>query len=719
MKKSNKAAQMSMTEEIAVVNFAGGGGTCDGIERFTDLVVSDAVNHDAAAILMHKTNHPYTIHHQEDVFAIDPMKVCRGRPVALAWFSPDCTHFSRAKGGTPVKKEIRGLSWVIVRWAMTVRPRVIMMENVKEIRTWGPLMERDGAMYPDPAHKGETFEGFVKIMTSGIEPKHPALLECCEFLHIDPGGSEAESLIRGLGYEMDWRELCAADFGVPTIRERFFGVFRCDGEAIRWPEPTHAKRGSPEVLSGEKKPWVGAHTIIDWTLPAPSIFATKKEIKALYHVNAVRPLADNTMRRIARGLDKFVLREAEPFIVEVNHAGQFRGQSINDPLSTVTAKHGRGLVRPVMAPFSVANTTGSTAAAADQPIHTITSAGNQLVAEPIMAPYTVTNTTNATGTPASDPLNTVRTGGGGGQMLVTPLMACICQNGGGDRIHDIQGPVPTIVSKAEACIVAPFLTQYHQEQGEDVRGQSVDKPIMTLDGANRYGVIAPAMVKYYGSDDHGQGADNPLHTVTARDREGLIIANITKFFGGGYNGSGADMKDPLPTVTATDHNALELAHICKFKGQDLGQPPGAPLHTVTATTGEFAAIHTCVVRYQPGAALGHWPEVRAMLNAWCGYNLADDELLLQKIRGDWWYIYDVGLRMLKAREAYNAQGFAPDYIIDHDYLGNPYPKTEQMAKCGNAVCPPVAGLMVAANLPEYARREPCPTQDEWVKSVAV
>ena len=684
MKKTNYLAQMSMVEEIAVVNFAGGGGSCDGIERYTELIVSDAVNHDPAAILMHKTNHPYTIHHQEDVFAIDPVKVCQGRPVALAWFSPDCTHFSRAKGGTPVKKEIRGLSWVIVRWAMTVRPRIIMMENVKEIRTWGPLIERNGAMYPDPAHKGETFEGFVRIMTSGIEADHPALLECCEFLHIDPGAQEADLLIHGLGYEMDWKELCAADFGVPTTRERFFGVFRNDRRPICWPEATHAKRGSPEVLCGKKKPWVGANTIIDWSLPAPSIFSTKKEIKALYHLNAVRPLAENTMRRIARGLDKFVLKDAEPYIVEVNHSGEFRGQAINDPLSTVTAKHGRGLVRPLMAPFDVTNTTGSIGTAADQPIHTITSVGNQLVAEPIMVPYTVTNTTNATGTAASDPLNTVRTGGGGGQTLVTPLLACICQNGGGDRIHDIQGPVPTIVSKAETCLVSPFLAQYHQEQSEDVRGQSVSKPIMTLDGANRYGMVAATMVKYYGNDAHGQEVDEPLHTITSKDREGVIVANITKFFGGGYAGSGADMKGPLPTITATDHNAVELAHICKFKGENLGQHPEAPLHTVTATAGEFAAIHTRIMRCQQGADLGHWPEVRAMLNTWCGYDLGDDEVLVRKIGNDWWYIYDVGLRMLTAREAYNAQGFAADYIIDHDYLGHPYPKTEQMAKCGNA-----------------------------------
>lgn len=203
-----------------------------------------------------------------------------------------------------------------------------MMENVKEIRTWGPLMERDGGLYPDPAHKGETFSGFVQMMTTGIEPGHPALLECCEFLKIDPDGPEARKLVQGLGYDMDWKELCAADYGVPTIRERFFGVFRCDSQPIRWPETTHAKRGSREEQAVEKLPWVGAHTVIDWSIPAPSIFDTKEGIREKYGVRAVRPLADNTMRRVARGLDKFVLKEERPFIVptmmapavvEINH----------------------------------------------------------------------------------------------------------------------------------------------------------------------------------------------------------------------------------------------------------------------------------------------------------------------------------------------------------------------------------------------------------------
>lgn len=347
--------------------------------RYTNIPVVGAVNHDLAAIRMHQTNHPFTEHYKEDVFAVDPKSFCGGYPMGFAWFSPDCTHFSRARGGTPVKKEIRGLSWVLVKWALSVRPRVMVMENVPEIRTWGPLIERNGKKYPDPDRAGETFEGFVKILTTGIEPNHPALLECCEFLHIDPKSEEAKPLIAGLGYDMEWNELCAADFGVHTTRTRFFGIFRCDGKPIVWPKQTHGKRDSAAVLNGELEPWAPAADILDFSIPAPSIFATKEEIKEQYGVRAVRPLRENTLRRITRGLDKFVLKSTEPYIVQVNHSGDgFRGQSLQDPMPTITAKHGYGIV------------------------------------EPVIAPYTCTNTSNATGAAANDLLNTVRTGGGGG-----------------------------------------------------------------------------------------------------------------------------------------------------------------------------------------------------------------------------------------------------------------------------------------------------------------
>lgn len=562
------------TKEVAGVFFCGGGGSTDGIVRYTNIPVVGAVNHDLAAIRMHQTNHPFTKHYKEDVFAVDPKTFCDGYPMGFAWFSPDCTHFSRARGGTPVKKEIRGLSWVLVKWALSVKPRVMVMENVPEIRTWGPLIERDNKKYPDPNKAGETFEGFVKILTTGIEPDHPALLECCEFLHIDPKGEEAQKLIAGLGYAMEWNELCAADFGVHTTRTRFFGIFRCDGKPIVWPKQTHGKRDSAAVLNGELEPWAPAADILDFSIPAPSIFATKEEIKAQYGVRAVRPLRDNTLRRIARGLDKFVLKSTEPYIVQVNHSGDgFRGQSLNDPMPTITAKHGYG-------------------------------------------------------------------------------------------------------------IVTPYLAQYHTEQSEKVRGQGIEDPIMTLDASNRYGVVCPILTKYYGNDDHGQGIKDPLHTVTARDREGLV-----------------------------------LAHVCKFKGDNIGQHPFDPLQTITASAGEFAVIHTHVVKYASGLDVGNWPQIREMLNRWAGYSFKENEILLKKIGDDWYYITDIGLRMLKAKEAYRAMGFAPDYVFDVDFNGKKMTTTEQMEKCGNAVCPDLAGLITAANLPEYARSEICHSMKEWLQSV--
>lgn len=539
------------TNEVAGVFFCGGGGSTDGIVRYTNIPVVGAVNHDITAIRMHQTNHPFTEHYKEDVFAVDPKEFCGGYPMGFAWFSPDCTHFSRARGATPVKKEIRGLSWVLVKWALSIRPRVMAMENVPEIRTWGPLIERDGKKYPDPSHSGETFDGFVKILTTGIEPNHPALLECCEFLHIDPSGEDAQKLIAGLGYEMDWKELCAADYGVHTTRTRFFGIFRCDGRPIVWPKQTHARRNSAEVLRGELLPWAPASEILDFSLPTPSIFDTKEDIKAKYSIRAVRPLRDNTLRRIARGLDKFVLK-------------------VNDP-------------------------------------------------------YTVC-----------------------GQ-----------------------------------AVIAPYLAQYHTEQTENVRGQGLDEPIMTLDASNRYGVVAPILTKYYGNDAHGQDIEEPLHTVTARDREGLV-----------------------------------LAHICKFKGDNIGQHPSDPIQTITATEGGFAVIQTKVAKYSSDSNMGRWPEVREMLNKWAGYNLKDNEVLLKNIHGDWYYILDIGLRMLKAKEAYRAMGFAPDYVFDVDTDGKKMTTSEQMEKCGNAVCPDLAGLITAANLPEYARAKICRSMEEWRSTVA-
>lgn len=304
--------QDNLFRELVVDNFAGGGGASTGMELALGYPVDIAVNHDADAIAMHKVNHPYTRHFQEDVFAIDPVQVTGGRAVGIAWFSPDCKHFSRAKGGKPVDKKIRGLSWVVLRWAMSsVAPRVIFMENVPEIKTWCPLIEIDGQMRPDPAREGETFNGFVAMLTGGIEKEHPAFSEACEFLKIEPDSEDGDRLAAGLGYAVAWKELKACDYGAPTIRNRFYLIARRDGQPIVFPESTHGKG---------RKPYRTAAECIDWSLPCPSIFGRKKE------------LAENTLRRIARGLDKFVLRNASPYIMCNNTNNVPHG--VNEPLPT-------------------------------------------------------------------------------------------------------------------------------------------------------------------------------------------------------------------------------------------------------------------------------------------------------------------------------------------------------------------------------------------------
>ena len=627
--KRKAIGQVDVFDEIIVDNFAGGGGASTGIELATGRVVDIAINHDPDAILMHKTNHPHTAHYQASVWDIAPNEVCRGRAVGLAWFSPDCKHFSKAKGGKPVDKNIRGLAWVVLRWAGTVRPRVIILENVEEFQTWGPV--RKGK--PVKKLAGTTFRKWL-------------------------------SQLQTLGYDVEWRELVAADYGAPTTRKRFFLIARRDGRPIVWPAPTHAPADSPEVKAGLLKPWRSAAEVIDWSLPTPSIFDTREEVKAKYGLNAQRPLRPNTMRRVARGIDKFVLKSPRPYLVAVNHAGEFRGQEVDSPLQTITAKHGYG------------------------------------VASPMMAPWTVTNTTNSTGHTPDEPMDTARTGGGGGQIFVSATLAAIGQTGGGDRIRDIREPAHTTVSKQEDCLVGASLIQYHTEQGENVRGQELGGPLLTVDASNRYGLTATNLVKYYGRGV-GQEVSEPAPTILSKDHAGLTVANLSKYFGGVV---GAEMSQPLPTVTSVDHNALQTAHLVKMKGENLGEPAGDPVQTITAGGTHFGVVTTKVVRACPGEDLQRWPRVRECLNEYCGYSLEADEVILFRIGGAWYFIADVGLRMLTPRELYRANGFPDDYKIERDYTGTVYGKSKQVARCGNAVPPPFSTALVSANLPEWCEK---------------
>lgn len=327
--------QLDLFREITVDNFAGGGGASTGIELATGMSVDIAINHDPAAIEMHKMNHPETEHYCESVWDVEPKKAVRGRKVGLCWLSPDCTHHSKAKGGKPVKKEIRGLAWVAVRWAIEVKPRVIMLENVEEFKDWGPL-DSDGS--PMKQHKGEIFKSFVKSLEA-------------------------------LGYEVQFKELMACDYGAPTSRKRFFMIARCDGQPIVWPKATHGDPRSLEVQAGIKKPWRTSGEIIDWTIGVPSIFDRK------------RPLAENTLKRIEKGLNKFVLEEQTPYMVREDLAAylisyyternenEVRGLSLDTPLHTITAGGNRfGLVYAWLTKYY----GQSHSQGLNEPLHTIT-----------------------------------------------------------------------------------------------------------------------------------------------------------------------------------------------------------------------------------------------------------------------------------------------------------------------------------------------------------
>lgn len=574
--------QIDFFEEMIIDNFAGGGGASTGIELATGRAVDVAINHDPDAILMHRTNHPQTRHYCESVWDVDPWEVTRGRPVGLAWFSPDCKHFSKAKGSKPVDRNIRGLAWIVLKWAGTVKPRVIILENVEEFQTWGPV--RKGK--PMKSRRGETFRKW-------------------------------KEQLQVLGYEIEHRELVAADYGAPTIRKRFFLIARCDGKKIIWPERTHAPKDSEEVKSGKCKPWRGAAEIIDWTIPCPSIFDTTDEIKEKYGIRAVRPLAVNTQKRIARGIEKFVLQNKEPFIVPIGY-GERKGQAprvhdIKEPVSTVVSSGKQYLCQPELSPFIVQ----------------VNHKGEQFRGQEL-----------------KEPIPTIT--GKHGYGLATPVMTAIA------------------VSKTEQCLAMPSLIQYHTEQSERVRGQGMDEPIMTLDAANRYG---------------------------------LSVAYLAEYF---QNGRPLDVKSPLHTSTTKDRECVVETFISKFYKTGIGQKPDEPLHTVTTSAGHFGIVTVKMNRSEMN--LHHWNEVRELLNAYCGYAIAEDEILLLDVNGTLYFISDIGLRMLTPRELYAANGFPPDYIIDHDYTGKAYGKTKQVARCGNAVPPPFAEALVRANLPEMCGR---------------
>lgn len=589
------AYQIAFDDEIIVDNFAGGGGASTGIELALGRPVDIAINHDKNAIAMHTANHPFTEHYCESVWDVDPEEICRGRKVALMWLSPDCKHFSKAKGGKPVEKHIRGLAWIALRWAALVKPRVIILENVEEFQTWGRINKTTGR--PDPKHKGETFNSFVWQL-------------------------------RMHGYQVEWKELKACDYGAPTSRKRFVLIARCDGKPIVFPKPTH---GNAPGL----KPYRTAAEIIDWSIACPSIFERKK------------PLVAATRRRIARGLDKFVINNSKPFIIQTQFNNQ--PQSADKPLSTVESINKHSIVMPHLTKFN------------DQ----------------------------SKGQGVDVPLDTVMAGA-------------------------------TRFGKVDTKL-APFI----QHENFDNIPQSIEKPLSTITSATHQYLtdakLAPFVEQAFGGvyDGHGADVKKQLPTVTATDHNRLIAPTLIQYHGETTdNGVRArEMQEPLPTVDASNRYGLVMPYMTEFYGNKKdGTPCTQPLRTIMAKN-KAAVVEVKVAKIRGRQNLGHWTEVRELLNEYTDHELADDEILLFIIAGAAWFIYDIGMRMLTPRELYRAQGFPEDYIIEFDVNSKPYSKKEQIARCGNAVCPPMAEAVVRANLPEYAVKKTITTMKELEKAM--
>ncbi|WP_420433097.1 DNA cytosine methyltransferase [Hyphobacterium sp.] len=488
-------------ERLAIVDcFAGGGGASNGIERALGRAPTVAINHDPDAIALHRANHPETLHLTTSIWNVDPDEIVRDHgPVGLLWASPDCKHFSKAKGGRPVKRTIRDLAWTVVLWARRARPIVICLENVEEFRDWGPV-NRDGR--PCPERKGQTFDEWV---------------------------GELERL----GYAVEWKELRACDYGAPTIRKRLFLVARRDGQPIVWPEPTHAPADSPAVASGDRMPYRTAAEIIDWSQPCPSIFLDRDGARRWYEATGQRvnrPLKDPTMRRIARGVVRYVLEAADPFIVTLNHGGDWqRGWSLKEPFKTVTAaRDAHALITPMITRAQ----HGGACRDIKDPLHTITASTKDQNA--VIAPVLVPRYGERAGQAprirsVQDPIPTVVPTGNGAQLVAAFLAQHNGPGGGrrgevGNAGHDARKPVSTITQRGtQQGVVAAHLVNM---KGADRRSRSIDAPLSTIcAGGNHAGLISAFLFKYYGTDQDPRLSE-PLHTITTKDRFGLVTLEI-------------------------------------------------------------------------------------------------------------------------------------------------------------------------------------------------
>ncbi|WP_256831675.1 DNA cytosine methyltransferase [Pseudomonas sp. Pse1] len=646
-------------DEIVVDFFCGGGGAGTGLEIGLGRAVNVAKNHSPQAISMHTVNHPGAVHYTTDVFEGDPDTECGGKAVGWFHMSPDCTHHSQAAGGQPRKREIRNLSWIGLKWAGKKKPRVISLENVKQILQWGRLIaKRDKAtgrvvklggdvaapgevvpvgqqfLIPDPKQRGRTWRRFV-------------------------------ALLEGMGYAVEWKVIKACDFGAPTSRERLFMIARCDGQSIVWPEPTHAKH----PVKGQQK-WRTAADCIDFSDLGKSIFGRKKD------------LAPATLRRVAKGMKKFVIDNPAPFIVPIANWSGEAVQSADEPLRTITSYPKGGafsVVSPVIAPA--------------------THQGSDRINDPL------------------DPLPTVTCANRGELTLISPLMV----GAGGPEYSgkpvSVDHPAGTLMTQNHRAIAAAHLVKFRFNDA----GKALDEPLPTITSGGNYqrpagaahamGVSTVFMAQMNGgfNTTAAKSIEDPMTTVTnTGSQQQLVAANLVHLRG---NCDARDATDPLHTISAGGtHHGLVSAFMERAFGASVGQVLDEPAPTITAGGGGKSSLVSLTLspEHEAGAL-----RVAAFLISYYGtenISVCDapaptittkDRLAMVTVmvKGTPYVIVDICLRMLKPEELYKAQGFPSDYIISHGADGKPFTKTQQVHMCGNSVSPPPMAALARANDP--------------------
>jgi len=650
-------APFALDNRMTIVLFAGMGGGCDGLEQ-AGFHVHVAINHDPVAVAVHKARHPHTRHLTCDVFEADPYVVCQGRGVRVLHASPDCTHFSVAKGGKPVSKRRRSLAWVICRWAGTVRPETITLENVAEIQTWGPLIAKrdkatgrvvrlDGSvaakgervpvwdqwLIPDPRHKGRIWRAWLK---------HMAVKRYC----------------------FEGKVMVCADYGVPTIRKRYFGVAKADGSAIVWPPRSHAPRDKAKALG--LKPWVGVHTCIDWSLPVKSIFGRAKS------------LAEATLRRTARGVMRYVVTALKPFIVPITHSGDLRVHSIDDPARAFTTAH-RGELSLMVPSFGVMRNSRQPTYAADDPAHAFTAGGaNHALVATTMAPVAI-DTAHGEGQgrgvsewSIEDPMRNVNASPGKGFVAVelAPFTMGVGGRAAQTEERSVEEPSGSSTTKEDRVVVAASLQrQFGESIGADVREPA---PVFTPDGQGKSALVAAFMAQHTSGSHPGQPARDMLDPVSpllsAGSQQGVVAASMLALRG--TSEAGRDIADPAAAIMAGgNHAGLILAFLQAYYssgGQDSGLDD--PLLAVTAK--------------------------------------ARHGLVTVTVRGQDYVITDIGMRMLEPEEGVAAHGFAKGALPSHitiDGVTRRLTKTEKYHLVGNSVPPEMVRLLAVHNVrPAFA-----------------